>query len=82
MYAEGKAGHIGSELGFQMPSSFVTQSAEIQVIAQVAPHLLNTSCYIRTIRELVDHKDVKTTMIYTHVLNRGGHGVCSPIDFL
>lgn len=38
--------------------------------------------YIRTIREFLRHKDVKTTMIYTHVLNRGGKGVRSPADTL
>jgi len=35
---------------------------------------------IRTIQELMGHKDVSTTMIYTYVLNKGGHGVRSPID--
>ena len=37
---------------------------------------------IRTIRELVGHNDVRTTIIYTHVLNRGGQGVPSPLDAL
>ncbi len=37
---------------------------------------------IRTVQELLCHKDVGTTMIYTHVLNKGGHGVRSPVDGL
>jgi site-specific recombinase XerD len=45
-----------------------------------ATHLLESGYDVRTVQELLGHPDVRTTMVYTRVLNRGGRGVVSPLD--
>jgi site-specific recombinase XerD len=48
----------------------------------LATHLLEYGTDIGTVQELLGHRDVRTTMVYTHVLNRGGRGVSTPVDRL
>ena len=73
--------HLQRAMQSAVRQSGLSQPASCHTLRHCfATHLLEAGQDIRTVQELLGHSDVKTTMIYTHVLQRGGRGVLSPLD--
>src|SRR6266850_1599907 len=88
--AEMKEGEVVAFLSHLANHANVTESTQNQAFSALLflyrhvlkQELLEAGYDIRTLQELLGHKDVSTTMIYTHVMNKGGRGVVSPLDRL